>query len=283
MLVLALGGCRGCATPTEPELAKPTSNQPIAHRRALTEGAPDEATAREGEESATSNVTMRENEVPDAAVAAIPGGAYVPDSGPGDRQEIAPFHLDVHEVTVAEYRACVNAGACVAQTSVWWYGEEQVEEHCNFAAEPGPRDTHPMNCVDWDNAAAYCRWVGKRLPSEWEWEWAARGRDENRLYAWGASEPDEAICWRREHSGAGTCEVGSMAADVSRDGVRDLGGNVREWTDSFGHSPATDRPERVNRGGSWKTMMKSYLRVQDYQAYAADIRLEDLGFRCANA
>jgi formylglycine-generating enzyme required for sulfatase activity len=226
ILALALGGCRGCSAPTEPDSTEPDSAEPGPREPTAQVGdpggAPDEAsTFGEGEQAPTPNAHTRTNEPSDAAMAAIEGGTFV-DSGPGERHEIAPFRLDVHEVTVADYRACVNAGACVAQDSVWWDGEEQDEERCNFTAAAGPRDPHPMNCVDWAHAAAYCRWAGKRLPSQWEWEWAARGRDEGRNYAWGGSEPDDGICWRRASS-AGACEVGSMATDVSRDGIRDLG------------------------------------------------------------
>ena len=251
VLVFALGGCRGPATPPEPDTAE-----------------------------SRSNASIPTGQVSDVAMIAIAGGPFV-DSRPGELHELAPFRLDVHEVTVAAYRACVEAGACRAQSSAWWRDEEQQEPQCNFTAEVNPRDAHPMNCVDWTNAAAYCRWAGKRLPTEWEWEWAARGRDEERHYVWGASEPDERVCWQREFIEAGTCEVASMATDVSRDGIRDLGGNVREWTDTPGEGFAEGEPGRLNRGGSWKTREESDLRVTDYYSYPVRVRLEELGFRCA--
>jgi formylglycine-generating enzyme required for sulfatase activity len=87
------------------------------------------------------------------------------------------FHIDKAEVTVKAYRACVSAGACTPPTS---------RARCNWD-QPSRRD-HPINCVTWHQADAYCQWASKRLPTEAQWEKAARGTD-GRIYPWGDDPP----------------------------------------------------------------------------------------------
>ena len=96
-------------------------------------------------------------------------------------------------MTVAQYRACVTAGGCSDEgiASAFWSGAEQPSwsRYCNW---PKPeRGNHPINCVDWKQAVAFCRWAGKRLPTEMEWEKAARGTD-GRKYPWGNVEYEAA-------------------------------------------------------------------------------------------
>lgn len=173
--------------------------------------------------------------VPVTTMVKIAGGTF-------DAHEVGPFWMDVTEVTVAQYADCVAAHVCPApghagDWSATW-------------DKPG-RENHPVNEVSFYNAKAYCEWVGKRLPTEWEWEWAARGRDEARTYPWGTEAPSaESACWLRYDAetdgGAGTCPVGQFPP--SRDGVHNLAGNVWEWTSS----PHEDGSGRiVLRGGAW--------------------------------
>lgn len=165
------------------------------------------------------------------------------------------------EVTVREYEACVSAGSCSAPKTDW--------DTCNWTAQ-ADRAAHPVNCVDWSQAAAYCRWTGSRLPAEGEWTSAIEGLQDD----------TSGICASRE--GTGTCVAGSMAGDVSPAGIRDLLANVKEWTDTKEMLP--DNVEsRVIRGGGWKidpmaagldggTKNRETLRPTEYAA--------DLGFRC---
>ncbi|MCC6526145.1 MAG: SUMF1/EgtB/PvdO family nonheme iron enzyme, partial [Polyangiaceae bacterium] len=131
-------------------------------------------------------------------MAAIPAGSFTmgADNGSGDekprRVEVAAFEIDVTEVTTGAYTTCVTLGGCAAPApTVWWQGITPAEELmysalCNYA-HPDRAD-HPINCVNWENARSYCAWKQKRLPTEQEWEYAARGAD-GRHYPWGNDAP----------------------------------------------------------------------------------------------
>lgn len=218
-----------------------------------------------------------------------PGGeGCADDSGPARRVTLAAFHIDVTEVTVGAYRRCVDAGACSAP---------KRGPFCSFTDEPERVEEHPINCVHWSQAAAYCHWAGKRLPTEAEWEKAARSED-GRLYPWG-SEP--ATCARaviagEEGPGCGrgsSWPVGTMKGDMSPYGVHDLAGNVSEWVldgyapDTYAHAAATDprgpkgAPLRVVRGGQWWRTPPHACRTTSRQDRSPDDALAFRGFRCA--
>ena len=218
-----------------------------------------------------------------------PDGAGNPQEHPRHRVTVAPFALDLTLVTVGAYRACVGSGACTAagteQHGTPFAGPEQ-NAFCN-----GPRtdrDDHPINCVEWSQAVAYCNWAGKRLPSEEEWEYAARGPDD-RAYPWGADAPSSRVCWSRvtgddfAHA-KGTCPVGAYPAGDSAFGVHDMVGNVWVWTSSV-WSPAFDKPldpsARVVRGGGWRDSNPSEFRSANRNGSDLPDRVINLGFRCA--
>lgn len=104
---------------------------------------------------------------------------------------------------------------------------------CNWSPTAGTREDHPINCVDWCTAQAYCVWAGGRLPTEMEWEYAARSVT-RRPYPWGATAPDRQLCWSGPMSPAtdrfGTCPVGSFSSGATPEGLHDMLGNVSEWT-----------------------------------------------------
>jgi formylglycine-generating enzyme required for sulfatase activity len=188
---------------------------------------------------------------------------------------IAPFYLDKTLVTVAQYEACVKAGVCAPPP-----------DNGNWAATYNRRGNkkRPVNEINWFNAKAYCNWMNKRLPSADEWEWAARGRDESRIYPWG-TEIDlkgNTICWQRydgdSDTGQGTCEVGKHA--VSRDGITDMAGNLWEWTSTF----ADDKKDLViMKGGAWYNDDPKKLQVT-YRGHASPYHSDNAsdGFRCAH-
>jgi formylglycine-generating enzyme required for sulfatase activity len=160
-------------------------------------------------------------------MARTPGGTFVmgsesiyADEKPVHRVTVAAFSMDVTDVTTAAYGACVRAGKC---------SEPGAGDYCNWGK--GDRQNHPINCVDWNQATAYCAYAGKRLPTEEEWEYAARGTD-GRTYPWGNEAPSNQLCWNRGASKEGTCVVGSHPSGASPFGLQDMAGNVWQWTSS---------------------------------------------------
>jgi formylglycine-generating enzyme required for sulfatase activity len=154
-----------------------------------------------------------------------------PDEKPVHRVTLPAFQLDRTEVTVGAYAACVAAAACIpfttVQDSVYSEGQNKwASQFCNWGK--ARREQHPINCVPWDEAKKFCVWANKRLPTEEEWEYAARG-SEGRTYPWGEAFPgpsflnacgeecsDKFSGWTRMYSGNDgwwhTAPVGSFPA-----------------------------------------------------------------------
>lgn len=209
----------------------------------------------------------------------VPAGSFLmgsdlaPDEKPRHEVTLAAFAIDRFEVTVADYRACVQAGRC---------GPPGADAGCNWPQSA--RSDHPINCVTWQDASSYCEAVGKRLPSEAEWEYAARGPDSS-TYPWGEKRPTSDLsCWSRWALDEGTCAVGSHPLGRSRFGLDDVAGNVWEWTASEHTSDYVSEASgkgRVCRGGSWNNGLPTAMRIAVRLPEAASTRAKDIGFRCA--
>ena len=232
----------------------------------------------------------------------VPAGRFVMGTSQAGRRGDGPphpvtitkaFYIDRTEVTAEMYFACVEEGACTPSRV---HADNVVETTlgCNTAKDQ-PR--HPANCVDRFQAERFCAYAQKRLPTEAEWEYAARGTD-GREYPWGNTPPT--TCTMAVLSGLagdcrdrkGTSEVGGTADGRSPFGALDMAGNVWEWV-ADGHEPypaqevtdpqvalAAPHAKGVLRGGSWDyapTSAKSTYRYP-FQANVGNI---STGFRCA--
>ena len=218
-------------------------------------------------------------------IAEAPNPSVAPDLPQADIEWIksrpARVWFGKTEVTVAQYRRCVEAGACEAAAfRSYALGSRALDEAdselCNYGAPD--RDDHPMNCVSFAGAEAFCGWVGARLPSDAEWLAEASNGGE-RKYPWGDEEAacDRAIQFGRERFGcdAGiTWPVCSRPRGNSISGLCDLSGNVREWVSFY-----PNREERFVRGGCL-TAAGRLLSI-DYPAYEPATKLACTnGFRC---
>lgn len=205
-----------------------------------------------------------------------------PDERPAHEVHVAAFDLDLTEVTVAEYRECVRAGHCAAAPiTVQYPGMTSAEQHvfgegCND--DRSERDEYPENCVDWRMADTYCRWAGKRLPTEEEWEYAACG-----------GNCDGALGGRGGAAALLGAERWPLTARVAASqagpfGLYDMAGNVWEWTASpyclYDHLGCADA-RRVVRGGSWSVVDVLEVRLTDRSPNDPSTRNTNLGFRCA--
>jgi len=210
-------------------------------------------------------------------MAAIPGGRFKMGER-GDSVTVAAFCLDLTEVTVMAYAACATSGSCSSDGvgTQLWNGQDLGKGACNWGVSG--RENHPINCTDWGQAATYCRAQGKRLPTEEEWEWAARGGDEARTYPWGSAEPDFQPCWSGVSKRTATCAVGSSPDGNARWGLQDMAGNVWEWTSSKYGATA-----RVYRGGGWYYVSPGVLRAASRSWGAPSLRGGSIGFRCARS
>lgn len=239
---------------------------------------------------------------------AVPGGTYLMGDAQGDANEkprtvsVAGFALDRHEVTNTQFSAFVKATGHVTDpersaTGYVWTDKWRPVAGATWRRPNGPESTidgkgnHPVVQVSQRDAAAYCAWRGGRLPTEAEWEFAARGKD-GRRYAWGEAAPAQAgkSDDRRANYGTDNCcapdatdgyrttaPVGSFPAGRSPFGLHDMAGNVWEWTTTRFPGQAS---WVVIKGGGWGNNPYC-LRAAYKHGNPPDIGLDMVGFRCA--
>ena len=192
---------------------------------------------------------------------------------PQHEAHLVNFWLDRTEVTNAQYNQCVTASVCAAS--------EPLNDHFS--------DETPVQGINWLDADVYCRWVGGQLPTEAQWEYAARGPD-GRRFPWGDSPPDGSLANFDRNVGT-TTPVGHYPAGASWVGALDMAGNVQEWvadwydSDYYSSSPH-DNPTgpvsgnfKVLRGGSWGGGAR-YVRGAYRYNVSASVRSHFIGFRC---
>ena len=199
------------------------------------------------------------------------------DSIPKHRVKLKAFYIDRFEVTIGDYRRFVQESS--HETPSIWKDYEMF-------GYPEPEDDHPVVDVNSYDAEAFCRWAGGRLPTEAEWEKAARGTD-GRVFPWGNHMKPEYVT--TEDRGRNfTTPVGSMEKDVSPYGLFDMGGNAMEWTSSvFKSYPGgmrqikADKKFRILRGGAWSMPAQPFARAAHRHFRLVDLAQPDFGFRCA--
>lgn len=223
-------------------------------------------------------------------VVSIPAGPFIRGTTVGGFDEqpqrtlvLGAFTIDRYEVTNFQYQQFVEATGHRKSGPPSRYAK-------NMGRMRGPNQ--PVVYVSWDDAAAYCRWKGKRLPTEAEWEKAMRGTD-GRLWPWGNVELANGANWARVQDGYDvTASVGSFKTDRSPYGVMDGAGNVMEWVeDWYSENYYKDAPEqnpsgpefgvyRALRGGGYTTSGGD-IRITSRSKMVPDFRDETIGFRCA--
>jgi len=267
----------------------PSSASPAPPAAAPAEGEPDPDEPAKGPPKPKVLAVAHIKTVERDGMVLVPGGrfpmglsfgkAVPPNERPQRIAQGPTFWIDKTEVTVAAYRACVEARHCERP--------QRSSAVCTYDAGDGEL---PVSCVRWADAEAYCRFAKRRLPSEVEWELAARG-PAGYVYPWGNRLPDCKLAntLLRDNSGR-TCaprpwRVGSVPANASVFGVLDLSGNVEEWTSDWYAEHLSDVAPRSGashtlRGGGFQTT-PSRSRASTRSWGSALEASANVGFRCA--
>ncbi len=227
-------------------------------------------------------------------------GAALVQGGELNGKRIESLCVDRTEVTVEQFNECVAAESCArAATEVALEGLQlresaHLSSYCN--TQRTGRQAHPINCISLLQAESYCRFREARLPSEPEWEWAARGGEEARVYPWGTDAPStkranlcgaecssafsqggvrQTAAYEEQDGFPGTAEVGQFGLGASREGLLDLAGNVAEWT-----STPAEFGGNIVRGGSFTQTDLEGVRTDARATVPADARTPNVGLRC---
>ncbi len=200
-------------------------------------------------------------------MALVPGGEYqrVGSKAP---EQLGDMCFDATETTVTDYTTCVEQGKCTTDgldcSAQSTYGHEDKADH-------------PIVCIEFEQAKAYCAFRGKRLPTVAEWEWAARGGEAGFPYPWGHQEPAEQVCWTGMRRQTETCAVGTFASGQSKDGIFNMGGNVLEFVTSEADEKS---PVRIAKGGAWNGGDSALFKNTRIGGFKKEYRCGFLGVRC---
>lgn len=299
-IAVLLGACGGNPT----AVALPTAGPTTAPTQDTAPGElPEKDNANAGDEKTAQADGMTQVFIPTGSF--FMGGedpdAQV-DEKPSHSIKISGFWMDKMEITNAMYELCVKAGACTPPRENKSASRTQYYGHADFANFPVIYVTH-------EDAVNYCAWAGRRLPTEAEWEYAARGSD-SRLYPWGNDKADETFA-NFDYKLRDTQHVGAYPTGASAFGILDMSGNVWEWVTDYydpgyyAKSPDTNPtgPEKysvngkrvVMRGGSWadpykevRATNRGFALAPDRDADKTSERYkgeakETIGFRCAQS
>jgi len=216
----------------------------------------------------------------------IPAGEFIMGSDQGREEErpahtvfVDTFEIDLFEVTNEDFAKFVEKTGYVTEA-------EKAADGATWRTRGEGKERHPVVEVSWNDAVAYCQWLGKRLPTEAEWEKAARGT-EGLIYPWG-NEWGPAKANTKDSGLRGTTVVGSFAEGVSPYSLFDMAGNVWEWTaDWYEAYPGSDfqseyfgQKYKVIRGGDWFAE-RDRVRTTYRSCTSVEATNDNLGFRCA--
>lgn len=291
LLLVSCGGLFGCRrAETTTEIRPAPSGESSAAASASARPAPP----------TPSEASVRMALIPAGAVR---GGDRLGPHSNAAAIEVQSFWMDIHETPVGFYNKCVTAGVCTplaGRETLYGGGVGPKLDRMCLKIQKDP--SLPATCVSQTQAAAFCQWVGKRLPTSAEWELAAAGAV-GRLYPWGADAPGEGVCWNRGGEKSVLeklmpCAVGSSPKDVSPHGILDLAGNVSEWTttsyvccmsksgwvrsECIDGSCDAERGIIVRGGDAFESRLDHMQYSHYYTRWASDTNTT-VGFRCVKA
>lgn len=312
-LIASTPSATATAVPTNTPTTLPTDTPTITPTSAPTETptiTPSATSARPPE-----NYTRQEDDMP---MNYIPGGTFLmgspdedftaaPDERPAHEVTLDPFYLDKYEVSVAQYAAFLNRlgtykEACTENDCVhprfeagytsYLLEEDQGDGSLIYIPLTG-FSNYPINHVSWFGAQAYCQAMDARLPTEAEWEFAARS-DDNRIYPWGNEAPDETRAVFNSESYENIKPVDALPDGISPFGIYGMAGSLWEWTNDwydenyYSNSPSNNPPgpetglTKIIRGGAWpNNNLADRIRSANRSNFTADFISATVGFRCA--
>jgi len=221
----------------------------------------------------------------------IPAGEFImgtdnrlPDEGPEHKVHLKAYYIDRYEVTNLQYRRFNNET------------HRRSPSHFRNRTFPPGKADHPVTFVSWEDADAYCRWAGKRLPTDQEWEKAARGSD-GRMFPWGnefdIKRANTPLRWKKLSQFGDTTPVGAFPEGASPYGLMDMSGNVWEWTASWYTAYPKNKVASESYGERYKTLKGgSWFDCSFYNCgisapvfnrafFAKKVKNDSFGFRCA--